>query len=194
MKQLLRNLLAVSIIMTTALRLQAFEPAGRSEVLRGYDRLSVECRMSKLRLDSLEGIWYYPEEGLTLAIERLADGQLPRYRLVVVESENQSVDCGSVAGYMEATADRGKLRMWLYAYIEEDRLTHPVKCVGIMSDDGIVTIRKQRMKMRVSVNLSRFLPSVFGGVRIYPYVENEHIEPGMRKIWPSESGTHQIVF
>ena len=80
---------AASIILLAAFLLlgfdvSAFEVPERSETLAGYDRVSVEKRMSARRLGDLEGLWIYPEERMTFAVEQIPDdGGLPVYRIVV---------------------------------------------------------------------------------------------------------------
>ena len=170
---------AASIILSAAFLLlgfdvSAFEVPERSETLAGYDRESVEKRM-------LEQI---PD-----------DGGLPVYRIVVTDSENVAIDCGSVAGYMQESADPKKLRLWFYSLVDARHcLAKPVECVATVSADGVIAIQRPKLKFRVSVNLTRFLPSLFGGLRIYPRMEKESIEPGMRKVWPVGDEAVFVVF
>ena len=71
--------------------------------------------------------------------------------------------------------------MWLYSVVDGDRLTSPVECVAELGN-GSILIQKRRLKMHISVNLTRFLPSVFGGVRVYPQIQSTEITPGLHKI------------
>lgn len=179
--------------------LPAFAMAGgfpeESPVLPGCDRQSVEQRLLSQRIDSLEGIWYYPEERLTVAVERLANGsKLPEYSVAVVDADDMSIACGTVAGYLQATAEPRKLRLWLYSVNDGGKLRNPVECVAEMTRNGMISIHRTKLKMRVSANLSRFLPSVFGGIRIYPHVETETINPGMRRIWPADERVQYVIF
>ena len=212
---------AASIILSAAFLLlgfdvSAFEVPERSETLAGYDRESVEKRMSARRLGGLEGLWVYPEERMTFAVEQIPDdgglpvyrivvtdvfrighddGGLPVYRIVVTDSENVAIDCGSVAGYMQESADPKKLRLWFYSLVDARHcLAKPVECVATVTADGVIAIQRPKLKFRVSVNLTRFLPSLFGGLRIYPRMEKESIEPGMRKVWPVGDETVFVVF
>jgi len=185
--------LTLLFLLSAATCLSALEIPERSEVLAGYDRASVERRMSEKRLDSLEGLWVYPEERLMLAVERMDGGDLPDYRLVVVATENEAVDCGSIAGYMQSTADYGHLKIWLYSLVEDDLLTNPAACVGIVGN-GMISVRQTKLKFRISANLTRFLPSIFGGIRVYPRIEKETVTPGFRKIWPGNDSPSPIVF
>lgn len=183
------------VLMLLAFQVRALGVPERAEVLAGYDRHTVEERMGARRLDGLEGLWSYPEERLTLAVERTdVGGGLPEYRLVVVESDDTSIDCGSVAGYMQCPAEPGKIRLWLYSLAEDGRLSNPVECVGNLSEDNAITIRRTKLKFHVSANLTRFLPTVFGGVRIYPRLKEEKIEPGMRKVWPAGANPDFVIF
>lgn len=190
-----------SIILSAAFLLlgfdvSAFEVPERSETLAGYDRESVEKRMSARRLGDLEGLWVYPEERMTFAVEQIPDdGGLPVYRIVVTDSENVAIDCGSVAGYMQESADPKKLRLWFYSLVDARHcLAKPVECVATVTADGVIAIQRPKLKFRVSVNLTRFLPSLFGGLRIYPRMEKESIEQGMRKVWPVGDEAVFVVF
>lgn len=169
--------------------------ADSSEVLAGYDRPSAMERMERRKLDDMEGLWHYPEERVTFAIERMeTGGDLPCYRIVVADADDQSVDCGSLAGYMQETAEPGKLRLWLYSERADNLLMKPVECVAEAVSDDMISIVRPKLKFGVSVNLMRFLPSLFGGVRIYPRVEKEGIDPGFRKIWPRKDKVQFVIF
>ena len=190
-----RRSILMILWLTAAFSLTATDIAKTAPILPGYHRRAVEQRLQSRLLDDKEGIWYYPEEGLTLAIERDDDNNLRRYRLVVVESIDKAVDVGAVAGYMMESADPTRLRLWLYSEINcDDKLSSPVDCVAEISNKANVIIHKKKLKFRASINLTRFLPSIFGGLRLYPQLEKESIEPGMKKIWPTKKELTPIVF
>ena len=106
--------------------LQSFSIPDKAPVMKGYDLESVKERHKKAVNGRLEGLWYYPDEHMTLSIERI-ENERGYYRVVAVEAEDCAVDCGSVIGYMEESAESGKLRLWLYSGIADDTLTRPIE-------------------------------------------------------------------
>lgn len=191
-----RTVISAIVTLCAAQGVWAFDVPRQSDVVEGCHRGAVETRLRQKHLDAVEGIWYYPDERLTVAVERVEDTPLAMYRLALVESEDKSLDKGVVVGYMQTTAEKERMRIWLYSLSDDGHLTHPVESVADMEDDSHIRIYKKKLKVRVSVNLSRFLPSVFGGgVRIYPFVkDNETINPGMVKIWPDDEADRTMIF
>ena len=127
----LRILLLLSVLPA----LQSFTIPGNAPVLAGYDMESVKERQAQTIAGRLEGLWYYPDEHITLAIERI-ENEKGYYRLVAIEAEDCAVDCGCVLGYMEESAENDKLRLWLYSGIAGDTLTRPVECVANVENGG----------------------------------------------------------
>lgn len=184
----MKSLYIFAILILPAL-LQSFSIPEKAEVLKGYDTKSVKERLSKNINDKLEGLWYYPDEHITLAIERM-EKAAGYYRLVAVEAEDTAIDCGCVLGYMEESAENDKLRLWLYSGITGDQLVRPVECVAnIENNYSNITIDKPTVKIRMSMNIAQFLPSIFGRIRIYPRMEKPEIKPGFIKIDTKEQST-----
>lgn len=176
----------------------AFDAPKKSEVLGGYHEDSVRIRLKQSASDMLEGLWYYPDEHLSFVIERLPtykEGKNVVYRLVVVDADDCAVDCGAVMGYMEKTAAKNQFKLWLYSGLVDDVPVYPVECVATV-DDGFSTVLIDRpdVKMRFSVNLARFLPSIFGGVRIYPKVDKPSAKPGFRRLDSEEPDLMPVYF
>lgn len=178
MQKRLSAILLLSIIPL----LQSFSIPDKAPVMKGYDLESVKERHKKTVNGRLEGLWYYPDEHMTLSIERI-ENERGYYRIVAVEAEDCAVDCGSVIGYMEESAESGKLRLWLYSGIADDTLTRPIECVANVENNGNnIVIDKPEIKIRMSMNIAQFLPSIFGRIRIYPRLERSEIKPGFIKI------------
>ena len=181
----LRILLLLSVLPA----LQSFTIPGNAPVLAGYDMESVKERQAQTIAGRLEGLWYYPDEHITLAIERM-ENEKGYYRLVAIETEDCAVDCGCVLGYMEESAENDKLRLWLYSGIAGDTLTRPVECVANVENGGNnITIDKPKIKMRLSMNIAQFFPTIFGRIRIYPRLEKPEIKPGFIKLDNKKSDT-----
>lgn len=175
------RLLAAILLSIASLTAVAGELPDTAIVAAGYTS-AAEARklMGDNHQDELEGLWNYPEEGLVVAIVKTADFN---YSIIAVESDNEAVDRGTVIGHLTTTASKKKMHMWLYSILdtENDYLLAPEKCVA-ETNDGTILIKKRKLKMHVAVNLTRFLPSVFGGVRVYPHIESTPVEPGLHKI------------
>lgn len=187
----MRRLIGIALLLLTALQAMAIEVPDTAAVLAGYaSRNEVETRLRSHVGDNIEGLWRYPEEGLVIAIEKISGSD---YRMVVVESDNECVDRGTVMGYLTATAKASKLRMWLYSAIDSDMLTMPEKCIAEFSD-GTILIKRKELKVQLSVNLIRFLPTVFSGIRVYPHIERPKAEPGLHKIDLTNNAEGQLIF
>ena len=175
------RLIAALLMMIASLAAVAAELPDTARVMAGYTSAAEARRlMGDSHQDELEGLWNYPEEGMVVAIVKTADFN---YSIIAVESDNEAVDRGTVIGHLTTTASKKKMHMWLYSILnlENDYLLAPEKCVA-ETHDGTILIKKRKLKMHVAVNLTRFLPSVFGGVRVYPHVESTPVEPGLHKI------------
>ncbi len=187
----MRRLAGIALLLITSLQAMAVEVPDTAVTVTGYaNRSEVEARLQSRVGDDLEGLWRYPEEGLVIAIEKTSGSD---YRMVVVESDNECVDRGTVMGYLSATAKASKLRMWLYSAIDSDRLTMPEKCIAEFSN-GTILIKHKVLKAQLSVNLIRFLPTVFSGIRVYPHIERPTAEPGLHKIDLNQNAGGQLIF
>ena len=184
---------AACLLLTViaALQCHAIEVPDTAIVLAGYaNRTAAEARLQTHELDDLEGLWSYPDENMTVAIERIGNND---YRMIVAETDNESVDCGTVMGYLTTTAKQSRLKMVLYSVIDGDLLTTPQNCVADFKN-GTIIIKRKKLKMDLSVNLVRFLPSVFDGIRLYPRIESTDIEPGLHKISLDSDPYKTLIF
>lgn len=178
-----------ALLPAILLALQAFTIPENAPVLKGYDPESVRQRHAANTTGKIDGLWYYPDEHITLAIESI-ENERGFYRLVTVEAEDCAIDCGCVLGYMEESAEKGKLKLWLYSGITDDRLVRPIECVANIENGGSnITIDKPDVKIRMSMNIAQFLPSIFGRIRIYPRMEKPSVKPGFIKIEDKELET-----
>lgn len=161
-----------------------------STVLPGYYEQSAKEKYLSNGGSGLEGLWYYPDENMTCAIERIENiknSHKETYRIVVVESEDCSVDLGSIAGYIEKTAALDEMNVWLYSAFNGENLVNPIKCLATVDKSlKCILLDKPKVKLQVSVNLLRFLPSVFRGIRVYPHIDNPEAKAGFRKIEDKE--------
>lgn len=161
----------------------------QSVVLPGYDEEVARARLLESDMQPLEGIWYYPNEDMTLAIERWERESSPKigYRMLLIASDDLELLPGTVIGYIEASAVDNKYRMWLYSQRNKVTLCGPLECVATLSNDASsLTFDPPHWEVKVRVNFARFLPSLFRGLSVIPHVEQERLPVGFKKIFPAD--------
>ena len=157
----------------------------QSVVLHGLAVDSMRTRLDETDLQPLEGIWYYPNEEMTLGIERYKGPNNIGYRIILLDSPDINVMPGTVIGYIAASAVDSKYQLWLYSQRDKVTLIKPLKCVATLNKQATqLTFDPPHWKVRVRVNIARFLPSLFNGVSIIPDQAGEKLPAGFRKIYP----------
>ena len=63
----------------------------KSVILAGLDIDSMRVRLDETDMQPLEGIWYYPNEEMTLGIERYRGEHNIGYRIILLESQDINV-------------------------------------------------------------------------------------------------------
>jgi len=166
----------------------------QSVILDGLDVDSMRVRLDETDIQPLEGIWYYPNEEMTLGIERYRGEHNIGYRIILLDSPDVNVLPGTVIGYIAASAVDNKYQLWLYSQRDRITLIKPLECVATLNPTATtLTFDPPRWKVKVRVNLARFLPSLFSGVSIIPQMERERLPVGFRKIYP-EGGDGNNTF
>ena len=157
----------------------------KSVILKGLDIDSMRVRLDETDMQPLEGIWYYPEEEMTLGIERYKGQHNIGYRIILLESPDINVMPGTVIDYIAASAVDSKYRLWLYSQRDHVTLIKPLECVATLNSAATtLTFDPPHWKVKVRVNVARFLPSLFNGVSIIPEKVEERLPIGFRKIYP----------
>ena len=184
-----RRLLLISLLATvTLLPLMAKSGSGvskKSVVLDGLDVDSMRTRLDETDMQPLEGIWYYPNEEMTLGIERYRGPHNIGYRIILLDSPDINNVPGTVIGYIATSAVDDKYQLWLYS--QRDRLTliKPLECVATLNKTATtLTFDPPHWKIKVRVNVARFLPTLFNGISIIPERVEERLPIGFRKIYP----------
>ena len=157
----------------------------KSVILDGLDLDSMRVRLDETDMQPLEGIWYYPNEEMTLGIERYRGKHNIGYRIILLESPDINVIPGTVIGYIAASAVDNKYQLWLYSQRDRITLIKPLECVATLNQSATsLTFDPPHWKVKVRVNLARFLPTLFQGVSIIPEKSSEKLPVGFRKIYP----------
>lgn len=162
---------------------------GTCRVHDGVDEDSMREKLSQMDLQPLEGIWYYPAEDMTVAIERMpSDGQqYPPYHIVLLASSDINVVPGTEIGYIETSAVRNEYTLHLFTERDKNGILHnPVACYATMNADASsITFERPKWEVKVRVNFARFLPSIFKGVSVIPEKKEKKVSEGFRKIFPA---------
>ena len=180
----------VALIFLLAFLLPSTAAAGsgvpkKSVILAGLDVDSMRVRLDETDMQPLEGIWYYPNEEMTLGIERFKGPRNIGYRIILLDSPDINVMPGTVIGYIAASAVDSKYQLWLYSQRDRVTLIKPLECVATLNSTATtLTFDPPHWKVKVRVNIARFLPSLFQGVSIIPERVGERLPIGFRKIYP----------
>ena len=179
---------AVLISLVFLLPLMALAASGvpkKSVVLDGIDLDSMRVRLDETDMQPLEGIWYYPNEEMTLGIERYKGQHNIGYRIILLDSHDIDVMPGTVIGYIAGSAVDNKYQLWLYSQRDKVTLIKPLECVATLNKQATtLTFEPPHWKVKVRVNIARFLPTLFNGVSIIPERVGESLPAGFRKIYP----------
>ena len=176
-------ILLILVMPLTALAVKGVP--SKSVILDGLDLDSMRVRLDETDMQPLEGIWYYPNEEMTLGIERYRGKHNIGYRIILLESPDINVIPGTVIGYIAASAVDNKYQLWLYSQRDRITLIKPLECVATLNQSATsLTFDPPHWKVKVRVNIARFLPSLFQGVSIIPEKSSEKLPVGFRKIYP----------
>ncbi len=183
---LILSLLVLSLPLTALARNDGVPR--KSVILDGLDVDSMRVRLDETDMQPLEGIWYYPNEEMTLGIERYRGEHNIGYRIILLDSPDINVVPGTVIGYIASSAVDNKYQLWLYSQRDRVTLIKPLKCVATLNRTATtLTFDPPHWRVKVRVNIARFLPTLFNGVSIIPEKVGESLPIGFRKIYP-ESG------
>ena len=157
----------------------------KSVILAGLDVDSMRVRLDETDMQPLEGIWYYPNEEMTLGIERYKGPHNIGYRIILLDSHDINVMPGTVIGYIASSAVDNKYQLWLYSQRDRVTLKKPLECVATLNKGATtLTFDPPHWKVKVRVNIARFLPTLFNGISIIPDKTGERLPVGFRKIYP----------
>ena len=173
----------ISLIAVTALCMASVPE--KSIYLPGVDADSMRVRLDESDLQPMEGIWYYPNEEMTLGIERYQGAHNVAYRIIFLGGIDPELLPGTVIGYIAPTAVKNKFQLWLYSQRDHLTLLKPMECVATLNNDASsLTFDPPHWRIKVRVNLARFLPTIFRSVSIIPEKEEEKVPIGFNKVYP----------
>ncbi len=191
----MRYLTVVVLLISLAVAQAKTDLPEQSVVVPGFSEQMARERLMESDLQPLEGIWYYPNEDMTLVIERWQPEPSHKigYRILLVASEDLELLPGTVIGYIEASAVDNKYRLWLYSERNKVTLCGPLDCVATLNKDATtLTFDPPHWDVKVRVNFARFLPSLFKGISVIPDVEKEKLPVGFKKIFPADGNGNKF--
>ena len=163
----------------------------KSVILDGLDVDSMRTLLDETDMQPLEGIWYYPNEEMTLGIERYRGEHNIGYRIILLESPDITLVPGTVIGYIANSAVDNKFQLWLYSERSRTTLKKPLECVATLNAKATtLTFDPPHWKVKVRVNVARFLPTLFNGLSVIPEQVGEQLPIGFRKIYPEGGDGH----
>lgn len=192
MKRIILSILLSLAVMAAFAKTQLPE---QSVVIPGYDEQVARERFLESDLQPLEGIWYYPAEDMTLAIERWQAEPSHKigYRLLLIASDDLELLPGTVIGYIEESAVDNKFHLWLYSQRNKVTLIGPLECVATLNKEGTsLTFDPPHWEVKVRANFIRFLPTIFRAVSVVPTVEEEKLPIGFKKIFPADGNGNKF--
>lgn len=153
--------------------------------IRPMDLIKAREYCDSTSLHPVEGIWEYPEDGLTTLVRRLpASGH---YELVVIESDDTRVSPGEVIGTMQSSADPGVFRLTLATRGLSQNFGAPMECLATLSKDGTAIYVKAR-KHTIKLSPAWILPRFWRIARIQTSDPLEKLPAGMIRLYPSTDG------
>lgn len=190
MKKILRYIVMVIVALATSFDAMASDNYPfRGEVLRGYDEDLVKAKCDDTDLQPIEGMWYYPDEEMTVVVER-CDETLKDYRIVLVSADDLSLLPGTVIGYCKPTVDNHKFKMWIYGEQQMGILENLQLCLGELSEDAqTIVIKRSEADLRIRVNFTRFLPKLLRGLSVSSSgIKEVEVPEGFVKVYPAAKG------
>lgn len=176
--------------------LVSFQSFGQSHKAYDIDMAREIC--SSLPLETVEGIWLYPDDNVTVMIlhdETESSTSLPTYSISVVETSDARLHPGEVMGKLYATVDLDIYKIELATERNNEILLKPRSVIATLSKDGDALVIKQQkspLKGRINFNFNRLLPGFWKMVSTSISTTGKASSPqakvGMVKVFPSIDG------
>lgn len=187
-------ILCVTTTVSAQTAVYSDNPPKTSTIADGYSIESFREYLDSSPIDALEGIWEYPDDAVTLGIERFESDNYSvkfKYRIILLESAmRRALIPGSVIGYIIPTAQSDKAYVWLYSETDGDmQPTNPIKCAATVSNNDVITFSKPELKFKIRFNLSRIMPSLFKGLSITAEPVSKKHPLGFSKTYPLDKDT-----
>lgn len=137
-------------------------------------------------LDRIEGIWEYPDDGVTVLIRRQG-ATTGIYEVVAIDSEDTRITPGNIIGQLESSPDPRQFRLTLLTKARKGVLGTPAQCLATLSTEGDALFVKSK-KTKIIFNPSVLLPRFWRVARIRTSDPLDKMPAGMIKVYPSYDG------
>lgn len=167
------------------------------------NRVAYDIDMAKeicsgLPLESVEGVWLYPQDKVTVLIlndNKDRNNSFPSYSISVVDTSDARLHPGEKIGTLRATAQEGTFEIELSTEKKNSILLKPKSVLATLSKDGesfLIKRQNSSLKGRLNINFSRLLPGFWKMVStgIYTNSNGQIVSSpvGMLKLYPSYDG------
>lgn len=192
---ILATLLSGGAILVTSGITEAQTPVQMSK--KAYDLEMAMEICGSLPLETVEGVWFYPDDRVTVMIlreDRNFKGSPATYEISVIETSDSRLHPGDRLGTLTATAQPGVFNIELATEKKNELLLKPKSCLATLGKDGdtfIIKKSKNNLKTRLNLNFSRLLPGFWKIVSAGVSTNNGNsvsAQPGMIKVYPSYDG------
>lgn len=164
-----------------------------------YDLEMAKKICDELPLETIEGVWLYPDDKVTVLI--LNDGTnnssnlMPSYTISVVDTDDARLHPGDHIGTLNATAEDRVYKIELVTERHNDLLLKPKSCIATLSKEGdsfLIKKQKSPIRGRLNLNFNRLLPGfwkiVSTGISTTGTGSTVKVPVGMIKVYPSYDG------
>ena len=172
-------------LLTALLLFLASGPA-EARTLPPADIVSAMELCAEADLHSVEGIWHFPDDEVTVLIWR--SRECPgRYDMTVIEADDVSLKGGDSIGFLEESPDPSRFSMTLCTEIRNGLPRIPRRLMATYKPEQ-ETIVTEWIKIRLSLNPSRLLPNFwrFAGLKFSNPLDR--LPHGLRRLFPSYDG------
>lgn len=193
---ILRSLFSFLMILSvTGVSAVSFPPAP----VRVVDISQAKEICDSLPLMPVEGIWLFPDDKVSVLLcrENSVPEPMPKFTLIVVESENVDLVPGDTIGSLMSTPKADTFALTLFTKRNKGLFSHPFKCdVKFDSKQGAMILpeNKKPFRFRFNINPSSLLPGFLKLVRISVSntEANNRQTHGMVRIYPSYDGNGSL--
>ncbi len=162
----------LSAFMTALIVCVGFFPASAINPEDVYDIDRAKALCDSLPLQGPEGIWLYPEDGVTVLVterKQLSSIQFPSFEIRVIETSDVRMRPGDLIGVLTATTERNKYEAQFYTERKNNLLLKPKTVMAQINEEGESMILKQtkpKFNLRFTFNPSILLPKMWRVIRM----------------------------
>lgn len=153
------------------------------------DYLAATEFCDKADLRTIEGLWTYPEDDVTVLIYR-NEAVKGLYDIHVVEAADCNLKAGMKLGEIRESADPEKYNISLCTKLKKGIPIAPCEAVASYYEAKEALIIKQSSPLSLRFNPTRLLPSFWRLVSVSIKLSKESAPEGMIKIYPSYDGNN----